>query len=454
MTSPHDRLRQLPAIDKLLQLDKATDLTAQYGHQEVVNALRLVLETVRTAILNDEPIATDAETILAHANQNLSTRFLPSLRSVINATGVIIHTNLGRALLSHEAQQAMVQVAANYNNLEFDLETGKRGSRYNHAEELLKELTGAEAALVVNNNAAALVLLLTALAQGHSAIVSRGQLVEIGGGFRIPDIMLQSGARLIEVGTTNRTRIADYAAAIAADTVMLMRIHSSNFRIIGFVENPILAELANLAHERGIYLVDDIGSGALLDTQPYGLLHEPTVGESIAAGADLVLFSGDKLLGGPQAGIIVGRKEIIQKLKQHPLVRALRADKLCYAALGATLDHYRKNEVTEKIPIWRMIAARTDELQARVLRWSARVRRGEVIRSESAVGGGSLPGTTLPTAVLAIDPPSVDEFAAKLRSANPPVIARIAEGRVLLDPRTVLPEQEDRLIEILKEILA
>jgi L-seryl-tRNA(Ser) seleniumtransferase len=191
----------------------------------------------------------------------------------------------------------------------------------------------------------------------------------------------------------------------------------------------------------------------LLDTQPYGLLHEPTVGESIAAGADLVLFSGDKLLGGPQAGIIVGRKEIIQQLKKHPLVRALRADKLCYAALGATLDHYRKNEVTEKIPIWRMIAARTDELQARVLRWSARVRRGEVIRSESAVGGGSLPGTTLPTAVLAIDPPSVDEFAAKLRRANPPVIARIAEGRVLLDPRTVLPEQEDRLIEILREIL-
>jgi L-seryl-tRNA(Ser) seleniumtransferase len=453
MTSSHDRLRQLPAIDKLLQLDKAADLTAQYGHQEVVTALRLVLETVRTAILNDEPIATDAETILARASQNLSIRFLPSLRSVINATGVIIHTNLGRALLSHEAQQAMIQVAANYNNLEFDLETGKRGSRYNHAEELLKELTGAEAALVVNNNAAALVLLLTALAQEKSAIVSRGQLVEIGGGFRIPDIMLQSGARLIEVGTTNRTRIADYANAIAADTVMLMRIHASNFRIIGFVENPTLAELANLAHERGIYLVDDIGSGALLDTQPYGLLHEPTVGESIAAGADLVLFSGDKLLGGPQAGIIVGRKEIIQQLKKHPLVRALRADKLCYAALGATLDHYRKNEVTEKIPIWRMIAARTDELQARVLRWSARVRRGEVIRSESAVGGGSLPGTTLPTAVLAIDPPSVDEFAAKLRRANPPVIARIAEGRVLLDPRTVLPEQEDRLIEILREIL-
>ena len=453
MTSPHDRLRQLPSVDKLLQLDKAAVLTAQYGHDALVEAMRLVLETVRSAILKDESIETDAESLLERASQHLSQRFLPSLRPVINATGVIIHTNLGRALLSNEAQQAIVQVAANYNNLEFDLDTGKRGSRYNHAEELLKELTGAEAALVVNNNAAALVLLLTALAHGRSAIISRGQLVEIGGGFRIPDIMLQSGARLIEVGTTNRTRIADYASAIVADTIMLMRIHASNFRIIGFVENPTLTELANLAHERGIYLVDDIGSGALLDTQPYGLLHEPTVGESITAGADLVLFSGDKLLGGPQAGIIVGRKEIIQRLRQHPLVRALRADKLCYAALAATLDHYRKNEVTEKIPIWRMIAARTDELQARALKWSAHVRRGEVIRSESAVGGGSLPGTTLPTAVLAIDPPSLDEFTAKLRQANPPVIARIADGRVLLDPRTVLPEQENRLLEILKGVL-
>ncbi|MDQ7036355.1 MAG: L-seryl-tRNA(Sec) selenium transferase [Anaerolineae bacterium] len=280
-------------------------------------------------------------------------------------------------------------------------------------------------------------------------------MVEIGGGFRIPDIMVQSGARLIEVGTTNRTRIADYAHAIVDDTAMLMRIHASNFRIVGFVENPTLEELAHLAHERGIYFVDDIGSGAMHNTEIYGLLHEPTVSESIAAGADLVLFSGDKLLGGPQAGIIVGRKVLIQKLKKHPLARAMRADKMCYAALSATLDHYRKNEFMAKIPIWRMIAASLDELEARALSWSQQIGQGEVIRSESAVGGGSLPGTTLPTAVLAITPTptSTDGFAAKLRGVSPSIIVRIAEGRVLLDPRTVLPEQEDRLVSILKAII-
>lgn len=453
MTAPQDRLRQLPAVDKMLQLDAVTDLVTRYGRDSVVKALRVELDSVRNAILNNEPASIEAQDILAQATQRLNQHFLPSLRPVINATGVIIHTNLGRALLSQEAQQAVTEVAANYNNLEFDLETGKRGSRYIHAEESLKELTNAEAALVVNNNAAALVLMLSALAKDQSVIVSRGQLVEIGGGFRIPDIMVQSGARLIEVGTTNRTRISDYANAIAEDTAMLMRIHASNFRIVGFVENPTLAELANLAHERGIYFVDDIGSGAMHNTEAYGLLHEPTVSESIAAGADLVLFSGDKLLGGPQAGIIVGRKDLIQKLKQHPLARAMRADKMCYAALGATLDHYRKNEFTEKIPIWRMIATPLDDLQARALKWSEQIGQGEVIRSESAVGGGSLPGTTLPTAVLAITPTSTDEFAAKLRQATPAIIARIAEGRVLLDPRTVLPEQGDRLIGILKEIL-
>lgn len=452
MTAPHDRLRQLPAVDKLLQIDAADNLVAQYGRDNVVESLREVISQVRQQILNGDNVPITESHLLAQATINMERRFLPSLRGVINATGVINHTNLGRALLSDAAQQAMLDVASHYSNLEFDLDTGKRGSRYNHAEEALKELTGAEAALVVNNNAAALVLILSALASSGSAIVSRGQLVEIGGGFRIPDIMVQSGARLIEVGTTNRTRIADYANAIVDDTKILMRIHASNFRIIGFVEEPSLSEIANLAHEHTIHFVDDIGSGAMLKTEDYGLLHEPTVQESIAADADLVLFSGDKLLGGPQSGIMVGRKDIIQQVKRHPLARAFRADKLCYAALGATLDHYRKNEVVEKIPIWRMISLTVDELQVRVLRWSRHIRKGEVIRSESAVGGGSLPGTTLPTVVLAIDPPSTDEFLAKLRQAKPPVIARIAEGRVLLDPRTVLPEQDERLIDILREV--
>ncbi|MGB7341223.1 MAG: L-seryl-tRNA(Sec) selenium transferase [Phototrophicaceae bacterium] len=447
------KLRDLPSINQLLQADITQRLITHYGRQTVLDSLRQQIDTARHALLNQQEIVIDDNHLIQQAQQHLENTFMPTLRPVLNATGVIIHTNLGRALLSHDAQQAVQAVASNYSNLEFTLETGKRGSRYLHAEELLIELTGAEAALVVNNNAAALVLALSALAQGQEVIISRSQLVEIGGGFRIPDIMVQSGAFLREIGTTNRTRISDYQAAITATTAMLLRVHSSNFRIVGFIENPTLEQIATTAHENQIIAADDLGSGAMVNTENYGLLHEPTVQESIAAGTDLVMFSGDKLLGGPQAGIMVGRADIIARLKKHPLARAMRADKLCYAALSATLDHYRRDEMTDKIPVWRMISATTEQLRIRAQQWRNALGVGEVITGESTVGGGSLPGTTLPTILLALDVPSASTFAMTLRQAKFPIVTRIQDDRVIFDPRTILPEQDELLIQILKKSL-
>jgi L-seryl-tRNA(Ser) seleniumtransferase len=447
-----DDLRRLPSIDKLLNSELALQMEALYGRNALVHTLRETLDNTRKSILDGELIPVDEQSILQSAESQLMAAFMPTLRPVINATGVIIHTNLGRALLSEDAQKAVQAVAANYSNLEFNLENGKRGSRYLHAEESLKELTGAEAALVVNNNAAALVLALSTLAHGKTVIISRGQLVEIGGGFRIPDIMVQSGAKLLEVGTSNRTRISDYETAIDDNTAMLLRVHSSNFRVIGFTEETLLEDLAELAHQHNRLLVDDLGSGTLLDTAHYGLLHEPMIQESMIAQVDLILFSGDKLLGGPQAGIMIGKQAIVGVLKKHPLARALRADKLCYAALSTTLDHYRRGEAVAKIPIWRMIAAQVDELEKRVRSWLEQLEFGEIIEGQSAVGGGSLPGTSLPTALLALDPHSAEQFAAELRAAPMPIIARITDNRVLFDPRTVLPEQESLFIDILKKV--
>lgn len=450
--TPQQRLRNLPAVDTLLQTAADMDLIAAYGREPVLNHLREVLESSRQAILNGQPVDSSPDAILTQTRQHLEQAFRPTLHPVINATGVIIHTNLGRALLSKSAQQAVLSVAGQYNTLEFNMQTGKRGSRYVHAEKLLCDLTGAEAALVVNNNASALVLLLSALAHRRGVILSRAHLVEIGGGFRIPDIMAQSGAHLVEVGTTNRTRQSDYESAIDDNTALLMRVHSSNFRQIGFVQETPLAQMAAVAHENDCYLVDDIGSGALLNTDDYGLLHEPTVQESIAAGADLVAFSGDKLLGGPQAGIMVGRSHLIQQLKRHPLARAVRADKLCYAALNATLDHYRRGEAIDQIPVWQMIARTPDSIRDTAESW-AQHTGGTVIGGESTVGGGSLPGSTLPTWLLALDVPAPDALMAALRDSDPAVIARVMDDRVLLDPRTVLPEQTDSLLTVLHQCL-
>ena len=445
-------LRSLPAVDALLGDAAGQALCAQYGRAATLEALRATLQQTRGAIHSGAATAPSRAALLERAAAELAQRFRPGLRRVINASGVILHTNLGRAPLAEAAVQAMAEVGAHYNTLEYDLERGARGGRLKHCEAALCALTGAEAALVVNNNAAALVLLLVTLAQGREVIISRGQLIEIGGGFRVPEVMSSAGARLVEVGTTNRTRLADYERAIGTDTALLLRAHASNFRMTGFTEEAPLAQLAQLAHARGLLLVDDLGSGALLDTAQFGLLHEPTVAESMAAGADLVAFSGDKLTGGPQAGIIVGRAEPLDALKRHPLARALRADKLCLAGLAATLDLWQRGAALTQIPIWRMIAREAEELQAVAAAWAQRLG-GSVVAGESAVGGGSLPGATLPTWLLALEVTQPDEFLAQLRAAEPPVIARIAAGRVLLDPRTVLPGEEEELLAVLEGLL-
>ena len=446
-TSPQSLLRQLPSVDRLLQATPLAELIETYNRQMVVDAVRDALDEARAAIRSGaHPPGEDD--LIAAAVARVERLIRPTLRPVINATGVIIHTNLGRAPLSRAAIAAMHAVATGYVNLEYDLEAGQRGSRYVHAEALLTHLTGAEAALVVNNNAAAVLLILSTLAREQEVIISRGQLVEIGGGFRIPDVMRQSGARLVEVGTTNRTYIQDYEAAINEQTALLMRVHASNFRQIGFTHQVALEELVGLARERGLWVVDDLGSGSLLDTSTFGLAHEPMPQESIAAGADLVCFSGDKLLGGPQAGIIVGRRELVARLRRFPLTRALRVDKVTLAGLQATLLHYLKGEATREVPIWRMIATPVDALERRAQDWAARLSRFDVhvTEGESAVGGGSLPGETLPTRLLILRVPSPDRVARRLRAADPPVIARIDQEALVFDPRTVLPEQDTILL--------
>jgi L-seryl-tRNA(Ser) seleniumtransferase len=370
----------------------------------------------------------------------------PTLVPVINASGVILHTNLGRAPLSTAALKAMEAVSHGYSNLEFDLETGKRGSRLLHAEELLKRLTGAEAAIIVNNNAAAMLLVLAALARSKRVIISRSQMVEIGGEFRVPDVMKQSGAKLVEVGATNKVRLADYEKALDEPTAIVLHVHRSNFKMIGFTEEPDWKDIVSLAHSHGVPCVDDLGSGALLDTARFGLAHEPTVQESMASEVDLVCFSGDKLLGGPQAGIIIGKAELIAIIKKHPLARALRADKLCLAALAATLLHYLKDEAEREIPIWRMMSLLPDQVRQTAEGWGKKIGQGEVIAGRSTIGGGSLPEESLPTFLLALDGKSPDRFLKKLRRQQPPIIARTEKDRILLDPRTVLPEQDGALL--------
>lgn len=441
-------LRDLPSVEKLLA--QAGDLIAEYGRPLTADSLRAAVDAARARLLAaPDAAAPTTEVLLGAARRELAALAAPTLRPVINASGVILHTNLGRAPLSAAARAALEAAAAHYSTLEYDLHRGERGSRTVHAERLLTRLTGAEAALVVNNCAAALLLILSALARGRGVLVSRGQLVEIGGGFRVPDVMRQSGARLVEVGTTNRTHLDDFRAARDDRTALILRAHHSNFKIIGFTAEPALGELCGL----GLPVVDDLGSGALLDTAAYGLAHEPMVQESLAAGAAVVAFSGDKLLGGPQAGLIVGRADLLTKIKKHPLARAVRADKLTLAALSATLLHYLKDEATRAVPIWRMIAMPLAEIEARAARWRDALGAGEVAAAESTIGGGSLPGETLPTRVLALPVAAPNAVAAKLRALPAPIIARVADGRVLLDPRTVAEAEDVSLLEGLRAVL-
>ncbi len=449
MTNPY---RRLPSLDALLQEPGLEEVIRVFGRITVRDSARIALERARAAIRHGES-APDIPWLTATITEVLQATVAPTLKPAINATGVIIHTNLGRAPLSQAARQAMEAVALGYSNLEFQLDAGRRGSRYIHAEQLLCRLTGAEAALVVNNNAAAVTLVLRTVAAGKEVIISRGELPEIGGGFRIPEILQQSGATLVEVGTTNRTRLSDYAQAISPETAALLKVHCSNFRVVGFTAAVDIAELAELAARQNppLTVVNDLGSGTLLDTRPFGLAYEPTVQDSVAAGADLTTFSGDKLLGGPQAGIIVGKRAWIERLRRQPLTRALRVDKTTLAALQATLLAYVRGTATEEIPVWQMISTPPQTLAARAEAWRTKLAAAGVecaLRpGESAVGGGSLPGETLPTTLLAIPVPHPDTLAKRLRTGPTAVIPRIEEDQLLFDPRTVLPAQDSMLVQ-------
>jgi L-seryl-tRNA(Ser) seleniumtransferase len=446
-------LRDLPSVEELLQTKNAAELIARFGRPLTLTAIRETLDKIRARFSSGAiTVLPLHDLILAQTDSLLISWIKPTLRSVINATGVILHTNLGRAPLSDATIRAMDVVSRGYSTLEYDLEKGARGSRLIHAESVLQKLTGAESAVVVNNNASAVMLVLFALANRKRVIISRSQLVEIGGGFRIPDVMKQSGAKLVEVGTTNKVHLRDYEEALQDGGSLVMRAHPSNFKIIGFTEEPELKEVVDLAHKAGVFVIDDLGSGALFDTAKYGIAHEPTVQESLAAGADVVCFSGDKLLGGPQAGIIIGRKDLIDKIKKHPLARAVRADKTCLAGVTATLLHYLKDEAEREIPILKMMSFTPQQVKGRVEAWIRELAQGEAVEGESTVGGGSLPGESFPTFLLSLTVDSPDKFLKQLRMQNPPIVARTSNNKVLLDPRTVLPEQEGALLVGLKNV--
>jgi L-seryl-tRNA(Ser) seleniumtransferase len=450
----------IPSIERLRQRPAVRALEEQFGGTAVLEALRAGAALVRAELARGERTTATASGMAARiealAASRLDARSRPSLQPVINATGVIVHTNLGRAPLAARAIAQVDAVACGYANLEYDLESGTRGRRDAHAERLLRHLTGAEAAVVVNNNAAATLLVLAALAAGREVVVSRGELVEIGGGFRVPEVLAQSGAVLREVGTTNKTRASDYAAALSERTGLILRVHPSNFRIDGFTERPDLKELVELGRRFEVPVAEDLGSGYLggIEGRPALLRGEPVVSDSIAAGVDVCSFSGDKLLGGPQAGIVVGRDVLVNRLSTHPLMRAIRAGKLIHAALEATLVEYEAGRASDAIPVHRMIGMAAEDIRLRADELAGRLSatfgwRGDVVPGRSVIGGGAAPGIDLPTWLVALERQGLtpDELEAALRRLTPPVIARIEEDRVVLDLRTVLPWQDAELLE-------
>jgi len=449
-----DTLRALPSVHQLLEEPEGRSLLAAHGRPLLRFAVQRILDEERGRGVIAEPAArwSSIERVIQELRR-------PRLRPVVNATGVILHTNLGRAPLAAAAAQAAAAIAGRYSTLEFDPRTGRRGRRHDLVSDLLRYLTGAEAAAVVNNCAAAVLLMLAALAKGKEVIVARGELVEIGGGFRMPDVMRLSGARMVEVGTTNRTRAEDYAAAITPRTAAIMKVHASNFQVIGFTESVELKALAEIARQHKVLLLHDLGSGSLLETAPYGLAEEPRIQDSIRSGADLVACSGDKLLGGPQAGLLLGRAALVERAMKHQLARAVRVDKLTLAALIATLDLYLTQSLAG-LPVWDMLGASAESIAARARAWQSRlIERGaavEVVAAESTVGGGSLPGERLATTALAITPArgGATDLLRRLREHEPPVIGRIVEERVLLDPRTVLPDEDDAIVDAVLAALA
>lgn len=457
------QLRDLPSVSVIL--DHMRDDVARWGHDAVTGAARAHLEILRAAIQSDESVVLDLSNIQQTIRDSLTDSAQPALKSVFNLTGIVLHSNLGRANLADAAIDAMNRVATGANNLEYDLAKGQRGDRDSHIESLICELTGAEAATVVNNNAAAVLLTLNTLALGKTVPVSRGELVEIGGSFRVPDIMGRSGCRLVEVGTTNRTHLKDYANAIDADTALLMRVHTSNYRIEGFTNTVPETELATLAEENNIPFVVDMGCGNLIDLKALGLPHEATAQQTLDHGADLVLFSGDKLLGGPQAGIIAGRANLIASIKQNPLKRALRLDKLTLAALEATLQLYRNpDELVSTLPTLRLLTRAEDDIRQQADRLGPNVSShlGDSYRVETAsvssqIGSGALPVEVLPSAALSITAANGEDeplrsLALRLRQLPKPVIGRLHNGSLLLDLRCLEPSHEDAFIEQLSEL--
>lgn len=466
----HNMLRQLPSVDALLKSPEVEEILKTIPRRLVVECIRSVLDTERSLIFKNKRAVSTKESIIKKILLEVESRMTWTLRPVVNATGVIIHTNLGRSLLPDKALERIREVGSRYNNLEYDLDQGLRGSRYAHAERLLIEITGAEGALVVNNNAAAVFLILHTFAKGREVIVSRGELVEIGGSFRIPDVMASSGAVLREVGCTNRTHHRDYEQVISDNTAMLLKVHKSNYRIIGFTCDVTSSEIVKLANKYGLLAVEDMGSGCFVDLARYGLKNEPTVQGEVAIGLDLVTFSGDKLLGGPQAGIIIGRKELIEQCKKNPMTRAFRVDKLTLAALEATLRLYLDEDLAfRSIPTLTMIAKPLEELEAcaqklaSLLRKIARERPGDakdgkysisVERTVSRVGGGSLPEADLPSWAVTVGGEGISAARIEklLREQNPPIIVRIENDVVWMDVRTILPDDETYIAEAFARI--
>jgi len=444
----------LPSVDALLQTDEVLALVRDFSHDAVTTVARDVLANARLFIEKNGN-APSIETMVAEIVHRADRAWGPWPNSVINATGVVLHTNLGRAPLSSAAASAAAASASIYSDLEFDMASGKRGSRNAHISELISQVSGAESGMAVNNNASGVLLTLAAVVASDrdksEVIISRGEAVEIGGGFRVPDVMAQSGATLVEVGTTNRTYASDYEAAITPATAAILKVHPSNFVVEGFTHVPELAALVEVGKKHGIPVINDLGSGCLVDTRKYGLDQEPQVQDSVSDGAALTLFSGDKLLGGPQAGLIAGGKQWVDMVAKHPLARAVRIDKMTLSAIAATLVSYLKGAHEEEIPIWNMISMSEAEIIDRANKWRTEIGTGEVEQARSAIGGGSLPGQTLPTSVLTIDPGgSADSFAANLRRSPTPVVARIENDQILLDPRTVLVDQDSAIVEAVK----
>ena len=449
------KIRNLPSISKVLENPEIVELIDTYSLNNVTELVRSVVSDVRSAVLAGH-LEPSLQLIVSNTKKLAEEKWDYSPVAVVNATGVLIHTNLGRSALSESAVKSMSVAAGDYTNLEYDLSQGKRGSRQNFVSKLINELTGAEASLVVNNNAAAMLLALAAISSNKEVIVSRSESVEIGGGFRIPDVLKLSNAKIVEIGTTNRTYAKDYENVVSDKTGAILIVHASNFKQTGFVHSPTITELINIGVKKGVPIIHDLGSGCFVDTTKFGLPSEPTPKESISKGVAIAMFSGDKLLGGPQCGIIAGKKEVIEKLSQHPLYRAIRIDKVNLAGLTATLLHYIRENHLEEIPVLKMISQTESGLRLRSLHLQQSVGKSlKVIKGFSTIGGGSMPEETLPTWLLAIPGKEKSKMIFdSLRESNPPIISRIENDMVLLDPRTILPKYDDVLVSIISKILS